>query len=212
MIVVPTAAGSPLKRSIQKAWLSTITGTAPGARSSSGRKNRPAAGRVPSTSKKVPDTSVAYTSSVVAPSLRLIACGWKLIADIRSNSVLRSRKRRKQRIAEVVEPLATHAAADIDDALGLGDADAGPEQHRVGQAEDRRARGDADGERQDRRQAEEGSFSQDSDRMAEIAEESHAGIGLKPDDEMFPTPKSQIHNSQGELGPSGESLASCALR
>lgn len=51
MIRRPTIAESAPKRRSQNPWLSTITGWAPGTVRSSPAKNRPMAGRTPSTSK-----------------------------------------------------------------------------------------------------------------------------------------------------------------
>ncbi len=80
--------GSPLKRRCQNAWLRTATGRSPGAASSSGRKNRPSAGRVPSTSKNEPDTSTPVMRSLPPFSTRLIGLPPNSTADIEASVVV----------------------------------------------------------------------------------------------------------------------------
>ncbi len=64
--------GSAPSRRVQKRWVSTTTGRAPGTTSSSSRKKRPRAARVPSTEKKLADTSVPKTRSLEPATVRLI--------------------------------------------------------------------------------------------------------------------------------------------
>ena len=90
----------------------------------------------------------------------------------------------EERIAEVVEPLAVRSrAADVDQRGRVGDADAGSQQERVGQAEDRRAGRDAHGQRQHRRQRENRAAGEQTKGIADVG--SHGGIRLAAGGDCF---------------------------
>ena len=86
----PTTRGSAPNRRVQNPWPSTTTGCAPGVRSSSSLRRRPAAGRRPSTPKNVPETSTPSTWSVWFPTVTCSGAVYSASAPSKASLLSRS--------------------------------------------------------------------------------------------------------------------------